>query len=115
MKHSRRVNSFLGRLGAIATLGAFYDDVQHSLPIVFMVLFYISPVFYPASLVPESAAGLYALNPIAALLGLYHTVLYEGLVPSYTAVLDMLIVSCVVCVLGCMVFRRYRHTFAEVL
>jgi ABC-type polysaccharide/polyol phosphate export permease len=80
-----------------------------------MVLFYISPVFYPASLVPDSAADLYALNPIAALLGLYHSVLYEGVVPSYTAVLDMLIMSGVVCVLGCLVFRRFRATFAEVL
>jgi lipopolysaccharide transport system permease protein len=105
----------VGLVLPIATLGAFYDDVQHSLPIVFMVLFYISPVFYPASLVPESMAGLYALNPLAALLGLYHSVLYEGVMPSYTAVLDMLIVSGVVCVLGCMVFRRYRTTFAEVL
>jgi lipopolysaccharide transport system permease protein len=105
----------VGFMLPIATLGAFYDDVQHSLPIVFLMLFYMSPVFYPAALVPASVSHLYRLNPLAGLLGLYQTVIYEGRFPAFSAVAGMVAVGASVCVAGSLVFRRYRGLFAEVL
>ena len=51
------------------------------MPVVTTMLFYVSPVFYPAELVPEAARTVYFLNPFAGLLTLFHVVLYEGRVP----------------------------------
>lgn len=99
----------------VATLGAFYDDLQHSLPVVFTILFYISPVFYPATLVPTKLAALYALNPLASLLGLYQRVLYEGRFPTFDQATGILLFACIACILGGLVFRRFRPAFAEVL
>jgi len=45
----------------IATLSVFYYDVHHALPIALTSLFYLSPVFYPASLVPSAYQTLYFL------------------------------------------------------
>jgi ABC-2 type transport system permease protein len=105
----------VGLVLPIATIAAFYDDVQHSLPILLLILFYVSPVFYPAALVPAGAAWLYQLNPVAVLLGLYHSVIYGGELPSGTALLDMTLMSLVVCAAGWLVFRRFRGVIAEVL
>ena len=69
----------------IATLSVFYYDVYHALPIALTTLFYLSPVFYPAEMVPAAARDLYFLNPIAGLLTLYHDVLYWGRMPSLRA------------------------------
>ena len=62
----------------IATLSVFYYDVYHALPIALTTLFYLSPVFYPATMVPAAARDLYFLNPIAGLLTLYHDVALSG-------------------------------------
>src|SRR5215203_2298700 len=42
----------LGLVLPLAVLAAFYNDVQHAVPILLMMLFYASPVFYPVPLVP---------------------------------------------------------------
>jgi ABC-type polysaccharide/polyol phosphate export permease len=105
----------LGIVLPVATIAAFYDDVQHSVPILFLMLFYVSPVFYPASMVTGRFAGLYALNPFAMLLTLFQRVIYDGQIPTSQALGDMLIVGGVLCVAGALVFRRFRAVLPEVL
>ena len=41
----------LGLQLPIAALAAFYKDVQDALPVLLSALFYLSPVFYPASMI----------------------------------------------------------------
>jgi ABC-type polysaccharide/polyol phosphate export permease len=105
----------VGLVLPVATLGAFYDDLQHSLPVLFTILFYLSPVFYPASMVPAELSRIYHLNPLAKLLTLYQRVLYDGQLPTVDAVAGMVLVASVACLLGGLVFRRFRTVFAEVL
>lgn len=99
----------------IATLSVFYHDVYHALPIALTSLFYLSPVFYPASLVPEAYRTLYLLNPLAGLLTLYHDVLYAGQWPSATLLAGTMVQVAVVYALGYAVFHRYAAVFAEIV
>jgi len=99
----------------LACLSVFYRDVQHALPVVLLVLFYACPVFYPASLVPEAARSVYLLNPIAALLTLYHTVLYEGRWPSAVLLGGTSAAAVGIAWLGYAVFNRYKRLFAEIV
>ena len=105
----------VGLVLPVATLGAFYDDLQHSLPVLFTILFYISPVFYPASMVPAELTRIYHVNPLANLLTLYQRVLYEGQLPTFDAVARLVLVAGVACLFGGLVFRRFRPVFPEVL
>ncbi|HET7584841.1 MAG TPA: ABC transporter permease [Gemmatimonadaceae bacterium] len=105
----------IGLVMPIATLSVFYTDVQHALPIALMSLFYVSPVFYPASLVPAAVRDLYMLNPIADLLTLYHTVLYDGRFPSAALLGATAAVSLVLYLAGSAIFNRYQALFAEVV
>jgi lipopolysaccharide transport system permease protein len=99
----------------IATLSVFYHDVYHALPIALASLFYLSPVFYPASMVPEAFRTLYFLNPLAGLLTLYHTVLYGGQWPSAVLLGGTAAQAALVYALGYAVFHRYASVFAEVV
>jgi ABC-type polysaccharide/polyol phosphate export permease len=105
----------LGLVLPIATLAAFYDDVQHALPVVLLMLFYISPVFYPVRLVPEAMRPIYELNPIARLLTAFHTTLYEGKMPTLGSLVTLGLVSMGLCLLGFAVFNRYKSVFVEIL
>jgi lipopolysaccharide transport system permease protein len=51
----------------IAPLNAVYRDVGIALPFVLQIGMYMSPIVYPASLVPEKIRWLYELNPIAVM------------------------------------------------
>lgn len=99
----------------IASLSAFYHDVQHVLPIALTTLFYVSPVFYPASLVPESVRGFYMLNPLAGLLTLYQDVVYAGRIPSFELLGAVFLASLAIFFLGYAYFRRLASVYAEVV
>jgi ABC-type polysaccharide/polyol phosphate export permease len=99
----------------IASLSLFYQDVQHGLPIVLTTLFYISPVFYSISLVPEGVRPYYLLNPIADLMTLYHTVLYEGRFPSLALLVGWTAGAVVLAGIGYSLFNRYKPLVAEVV
>jgi ABC-type polysaccharide/polyol phosphate export permease len=99
----------------IATLSVFYYDVYHALPIALTTLFYLSPVFYPAAMVPAAARDAYFLNPIAGLLTLYHDVLYWGRMPSLHLLGGMLLAAVTIYLAGYALFRRYAAIFPEIV
>lgn len=105
----------LGLAYAVATLSVFYQDMKHVLPIAMTALFYASPVFYSISLVPEPLRLLFWINPIALLLELYQTVLYEGVFPSPWLVLAVGVVSVLTYLGGHSLFNRFKVFFAEVV
>jgi lipopolysaccharide transport system permease protein len=99
----------------IATLSVFYYDVYHALPIALTTLFYLSPVFYPAQMVPEAARGLYFVNPMAGLLTLYHVVLYNGQLPDLPLLGGMVVAALAIFLVGYAIFHRYSAVFAEIV
>lgn len=105
----------LGLVLPLASLAAYYHDVQHVLPIVLMTLFYASPVFYPVGMVPAAVQPLYYLNPIAGLLTLFHTVLYEGAWPPAALIAGMTAGAALIAGLGYATFVRHESVFVEIL
>jgi ABC-type polysaccharide/polyol phosphate export permease len=99
----------------IATLSVFFQDVRHALPIALMVLFYASPVFYPASLVPAAVRPLYLLNPFAGLLTMYQDVLYHGRPPDPAVLAGTTTIALALAGIGYAIFRRYRSVFPEIV
>ena len=105
----------IGLCAIITTLSAFYYDVRHAVPILLTTLFYGSPVFYPATMVPEKFRTLYMLNPIACILTLYKTVVYEGRFPSLEMLLLTTLYSILIAWLGYAIYNRNRATFPEIV
>ena len=110
-----QVTMAIGLSLPIATLSVFYRDVYHALPIALASLFYLSPVFYPATMVPERLRPVYFLNPVAGLLTLYHDVVYAGQWPSALLLGGTALQTALVCAIGYAVFHRYASVFAEVV
>lgn len=56
-------------VAAISVFGAaitvFIRDLRHVLPVVMQIVFFASPVMYPASVVPEQWRWVHVINPIA--------------------------------------------------
>ncbi len=99
----------------LSVISIFFYDVEHALPVLAMMLFYISPVFYPVSMVPDVIRPFFFLNPLSGLISLHHSALYEGVVPPLALLGGMTLFSVGVAVLGYLIFDRYRATCAEVV
>ncbi len=98
-----------------AAASVFFRDVQHGVPVLLSLLAFVSPVFYPASMVPAALHQVYQLNPLAGLLELYHTTLYEGRFPSLSLFGSVAIVAIVIFAAGAAIFRHNRPLFAEII
>lgn len=98
----------------LAALAVQYRDVSYSLSFATQLLMYLSPVVYPASLVPEQYRLLYALNPMAGVIeGFRSALLGTNPMPW-----DMLAVGTAVAlalaISGIFYFRRVEQIFADV-
>jgi ABC-type polysaccharide/polyol phosphate export permease len=105
----------VGLTMAIAVVSAFYHDVQHVVPILLLTLFYLSPVFYPLSFVPEALQPYFNLNPFAALLTLFHTALYEGRFPQSGVLVLAGAWASGLLLFGNFLFNRYKSILAEIV
>lgn len=105
----------MGLVMAVSTLSVFFQDVHHMIPIGLLMLFYLSPVFYPVEMVPETIRSFYFLNPIAGLLTLYHSAIFKGLWPPSDLLWNMSIAAFLISIAGYGIFNRYKALYAEII
>lgn len=99
----------------LAALNSLYRDVRHIIPFLVQIWMFVSPVVYPASLVPVRWRWLYGLNPMAGVIeGFRWSLTGHGQPPtSLLAVSSGAVV--VVLIGGLIFFRRMEGTIADVV
>jgi len=99
----------------LTALHVQYRDVGNALPFFTQVLMFISPVAYPASVIPEKWQMVYALNPMATVINGFRWALLEGQpAPGYSSLVSVAVVF-VALVGGLYFFRRQEDRFADVV
>lgn len=109
---------FLLTVGLVYFAAAIYvtfRDTQYLLGIALMLGFYLSPVLYDASAVPERFRWLYDLNPLAILIGAYRSVLLAGELPAGPNLIYLAILSSLLVWAGYRLFVRMSYRFLEEL
>jgi len=99
----------------IAPLHVRFRDTQYLLGIILLLGFYLSPIFYEASVIPQQYQLLYRLNPMVTLIEAYRSILMQGKYPGILNLLLLSLVSIALLWIGYAVFRRARSQFAEEL
>lgn len=75
----------LGAVWIFASLGVYLRDLSHATGVITSALLFLSPIFYPASRVPEAFRPWLALNPLAPALEAARGALFEGVLPDWYA------------------------------
>ncbi len=81
-------------------------DLARIVRIVLRAMFYLSPVLYSISNIPESVQGLAALNPLVGIFGLYRIGFWPEEVETLTGYGISIGISLAILVIGIVVFRR---------
>lgn len=99
----------------VASLGVYLRDVPQLVSITTQVLFFMTPVFYPLSIVPERLRWILEINPLSTMVNQTRNLFLFGKVPDVWPCLLMLVVSFVVFQLGLAWFMKTKKGFADVL
>lgn len=105
----------LGLAWLLASFGVYVRDVGHGIAIVVQMLFFLSPVFYPASAVPEALRGLLFLNPLTVILTTFRQTLLWGEIPDWGAWAALTAATAAVALLGYWWFMSTKKGFADVM
>lgn len=98
-----------------AAITVYFRDLEHILGIVSMIWMYMTPVLYPETLVPERFQKLYHLNPMTSIITAYRDVLYRGVVPQLSTLLEAVILGILFLAVGLLTFSKLKKGFAEEL
>jgi lipopolysaccharide transport system permease protein len=98
----------------LSALNVKYRDVRYTIPLLTQLWLLATPVAYPSSLVPEAWRGVYALNPMVAVVDGFRWALVGGSAPGMATVASVAAVA-VLMVGGAYFFRRIERTFADVI
>ncbi|MEN8250047.1 MAG: ABC transporter permease [Bacteroidota bacterium] len=105
----------MGVSWGLASLGVYLRDVSQFIGIVTTVLMFLSPIFYPASALPEKYRQLLLLNPLYPVIEQTRDVLFWGKIPNMTIWAVYLLAAALVAWLGFVWFQKTRKGFADVL
>jgi lipopolysaccharide transport system permease protein len=108
----------LGTLGFawfLAATGVYLRDVSQTTGIFTTVLMFLSPIFYPASALPESYRGLLELNPLTFLIEQAREVMVWDRLPDFAGLAAYTLGALAVAVIGLAWFQKTRRGFADVL
>ncbi len=105
----------MGLSWALASLGVFLRDVSHFIGVVVTMLMFLSPIFYPASSVPETHRHMLYFNPLTSAIELTRDVLYWGKLPDFLVLVLYWLIAGVVAWVGFWWFQKTRKGFADVL
>jgi lipopolysaccharide transport system permease protein len=105
----------LGLSWLLASLGVFIRDIGNFIGTAVQLLFFLTPIVYPLSAVPQSLQIVLRLNPLTAIVEDFRRVALWGMAPDWPWLGEALLLACLVMFGGYMWFMRSKQAFADVL
>ena len=100
---------------ALSSIGVFIRDVSQFIGVLTTILMFLSPIFYPASALPEEYQRLLYLNPLTPAIEMTRDVLYWGKSPDLLLLGTAWLAALAIAWLGFAWFQNTRKGFADVL
>jgi lipopolysaccharide transport system permease protein len=105
----------LGVSWLLSSLGTYLRDVSQLIGILTTVMMFLSPIFYPATALPENTRYLLYLNPLTPVVEQTRNVLFMGKGPDFIMLGVYWICAIFIAWLGFAWFQKTRKGFADVL
>ena len=95
----------------LASSMVFFQDTQFLWSVLCMLWMYVTPIFYPESILPRNLLPLFKCNPLYHILRFVRTILMDGISPEPKAYLLMILVSFLPLAAGIFVFKKTQDRF----
>ena len=95
----------------LTTAMTFFQDTQFLWGVVSMMWMYLTPLFYPESIIPAQFLTVYHMNPMYQYITFARICIIDGVSPEPMAYLWCILSSVAVLGLGILTFKRHQDKF----
>jgi lipopolysaccharide transport system permease protein len=99
----------------LGVLNVFFRDVGQFFGIFLQFWFWLTPIVYPVSILPEPIARYVHLNPMARLVAACQDILVHGRWPDWLSLTPVLVLAVLLCAFGMRLFRRHSGELVDEL
>jgi len=100
---------------SLGVLNVFFRDVGQFFGIFIQFWFWLTPIIYPVSILPDSVRALMSYNPMANLIGTFQDIFVTHQWPSWQELLPVTILAVAMCALGMYLFRKHAGEMVDEL
>lgn len=100
---------------ALAFASPYVRDIGDVMTVILNVAFWLTPILYPISAMPEDVRPLYEYNPFYMMIRPISMVVHDGVMPDAHAIITQLAVTVVAVVISYAVYRVCRKNFVYYL
>lgn len=87
----------------------YFTDIQHLWSVITMLIMYSSALFYPMEIIPEPYHQIMILNPIFWFVNQFRCFVMWGQLPSLLNVINSMLISLIVLIIGIIIFKKYEQ------
>jgi len=99
----------------VGVLNVFFRDVGQLFGVILQFWFWLTPVVYPVTILPESVRAAIRYNPMNALISAYQGIVVRGLWPDWMSLWPVTVLSILLCLLGMRLFRKHAGEMVDEL
>lgn len=99
----------------LGVLHVFFRDVGQFFAIFLQFWFWLTPIVYPANILPPGVKAWMDLNPMVPLVSSYQGIFVQGQWPDWARLLPPLALGLVLCYMGLKLFQRHSGDMVDEL
>lgn len=99
----------------LGVLNVFFRDVGQFFGIFLQFWFWLTPIVYPVSILPERLQPFMSLNPMARLISAFQVILVNGQWPNWYSLWPVVMLAILLCIIGFSLFRRHAGEMVDEL
>ena len=99
----------------LGVLNVFFRDVGQLFGVVLQFWFWLTPIIYPITILPERFRPMMSLNPMAQLVEAYQNILVSNQWPDWNGLLPVALLAILLCTLGAHLFRKHSGEMVDEL
>lgn len=96
----------------LSVLNVFYRDINFVMGFIFSLVFFLTPIFYPADYVPEEYKWMIIVNPVNYFIEPFRTIIHTSNFEGFTLImLKSFGVALIFIVLAIIIWKRKQNDF----
>lgn len=99
----------------LGVLNVFFRDVGSFFSVFIQFWFWLTPIVYPASILPEGVQWVVSINPMTGVVAASQSIFVNGNWPDWLGLLPATVLSILMIVVGLRLFRRYAGEMVDEL
>jgi len=103
----------MGAAWFLSSANVYFRDLQTIIPLLILLLMFISPIAYSIDMVPDSLRFIMHVNPLFYFISSYQDIFVFGRLPGVSTFVLLIIIACFVFFIGFWFFSKIKALLAD--